>query len=280
VILRATGFGQDGPYRNRPGFARIFEAMGGLTYITGEADGQPMHPGYPIGDSIGGLFGAVGILAALWKRARDPNAPGEEIDLALTEATFRLLDILPTEFDQFGAVRGRTGNANAYSAPAAVYRTKDDRWVTLAGSTNPLFAANCRAIGRTDLIDDPRFVNNARRVEYSRELNDIFSTWCAGHTLEQVLSTFEAAQGTIAPIYSIDQIAADPQVKAREVITRIPDRDFGSIATPCVVPRFSVDPTSQRNAAGALGQDNSEFYVDGLGLAQDEFERLARNKVI
>jgi crotonobetainyl-CoA:carnitine CoA-transferase CaiB-like acyl-CoA transferase len=239
-----------------------------------------MHPGYPIGDSIGGLFGAVGILAALWKRARDPNAPGEEIDLALTEATFRLLDILPTEFDQFGAVRGRTGNANAYSAPAAVYRTKDDRWVTLAGSTNPLFAANCRAIGRTDLIDDPRFVNNARRVEYSRELNDIFSTWCAGHTLEQVLSTFEAAQGTIAPIYSIDQIAADPQVKAREVITRIPDRDFGSIATPCVVPRFSVDPTSQRNAAGALGQDNSEFYVDGLGLAQDEFERLARNKVI
>ena len=280
VILRTTGFGQDGPYRNRPGFARIFEAMGGLTYITGDPEGQPMHPGYPIGDSIGGLFGALGIVAALWKRARDPNAPGEEIDLALTEATFRLLDILPTEYDQFGVVRGRIGNANAYSAPAAVFRTKDERWVTLAGSTNPLFAANCRAIGRADLIDDPRFANNALRVEYSQELNAIFSDWCADHTLQEVLATFEAAQGTLAPIYSIDQIAADPQVKAREVITRIPDKDFGSIATPCVVPRFTVDSTSQRHAAGAVGQDNEEFYMERLGLARENFERLARDKVI
>nr|WP_283817402.1 CaiB/BaiF CoA-transferase family protein [Bradyrhizobium liaoningense] len=96
VILRATAFGQDGPYRDRPGFARIFEAMGGLTYITGEADGQPMHPGYPLGDAIGGLFGAVGALAALWKRAKNPDAPGEEIDLALTEAVFRLLDVPPS----------------------------------------------------------------------------------------------------------------------------------------------------------------------------------------
>jgi crotonobetainyl-CoA:carnitine CoA-transferase CaiB-like acyl-CoA transferase len=254
--------------------------MGGLTYITGEADGQPMHPGYPIGDSIGGLFGALGVLAALWKRARDPHAPGEEIDLALTEATFRLLDVLPVEFDQLGAVRGRVGNANAYSAPAAVYRTRDDRWVTLAGSTNPLFARNCRAIGRPDLIDDPRFVNNAKRVEYSGELNDIFSTWCRDHTLEQVLATFEAAQGTIAPIYSIDQIAADPHVKARDVITRIPDKDFGSIATSCIVPRFAADPTSQSNAAGDIGQDNEELYVNRLGLAQEDFERLARDQVI
>ena len=280
VILRTTGFGQDGPYRNRPGFARIFEAMGGLTYITGEADGQPMHPGHPIGDSIGGLFGALGIMTALWKRARDPDAPGEEIDLALTEATFRLLDILPAEFDQGGAVRGRIGNANAYSAPAAVFRTKDERWVTLAGSTNPLFANNCRAIGRPDLIEDARFANNALRVEHTAELNAIFATWCVDHTLDETLAAFEAAQGTIAPIYSIDQIASDPQVRARDVIARIPDKDFGSIATPCVVPRFTVDPTAQRNAAGDVGQDNREFYVQGLGLAEEEFARLARDKVV
>ena len=152
--------------------------------------------------------------------------------------------------------------------------------MTLAGSTNPLFAANCRAIGRTDLIDDPRFANNARRVEHTDELNAIFSAWCADHVLEDVLSAFEAAQGTIAPIYSMDQIAADPQVKAREGIARIPDKDFGSIATPCVVPRFTVDPTSQRNAAGDVGQDNRELYVDALGLAHEQFERLARDKVI
>ncbi|MEH2553800.1 crotonobetainyl-CoA:carnitine CoA-transferase CaiB-like acyl-CoA transferase [Bradyrhizobium algeriense] len=280
VILRATAFGQDGPYRDRPGFARIFEAMGGLTYITGEADGQPMHPGYPIGDAIGGLFGAVGVLTALWKRARDPNAPGEEIDLALTEAVFRLLDVLPIEFDQLGDVRGRIGNGNAYSAPAAVYRTKDDRWVTLAGSTNALFAANCRAIGRPDLVEDPRFSNNARRVGHSAALNAIFSQWCACHTLDEVLAAFTAEEGTLAPIYAIDQIAADPQAKAREMITRVPDRDFGSVAMANIVPRFSVDRTQLSGSAGDVGEDNHEIYQRWLGLSDHEIERLTQLKVI
>jgi len=280
VILRATAFGQDGPYRERPGFARIFEAMGGLTYITGESAGEPTHPGYPIGDSIGGLFGAVGVLAALWKRARDPDAPGEEIDLALTEANFRLLDVLAIEHDQLGVVRGRIGNANGYSAPAAVFRTSDGHWVTLAGSTNALYAANCRAIGRPDLIDDPRFATNDRRVKHASELNDIFAAWCAAHPLDEVLAKFNEAQGTLAPIYAIDQIAGDPQVKAREVITRVPDRDFGTVAMTNAVPRFTVDPTQMRNAAGDVGQDNREVYRDWLGLSEQQIEQLTQRKVI
>lgn len=280
VILRATAFGQDGPYRDRPGFARIFEAMGGLTYITGEPDGQPMHPGYPIGDAIGGLFGAVGALAALWKRARNPDAPGEEIDLALTEAVFRLLDVLAIEFDQLGDVRGRIGNGNAYSAPAAVYRTRDDRWVTLAGSTNALFAANCRAVGRLDLIGDPRFSTNARRVDHSAELNAIFARWCGEHTLEDVLAAFAAEEGTLAPIYAIDQIAADPQTLAREMITRVPDVDFGSVAMANVVPRFTVDRAQVHKSAGDLGEDNREIYQSWLGLSESEFERLRQQNVI
>jgi len=280
VILRATAFGQDGPYKDRPGFARIFEAMGGLTYITGEADGEPTHPGYPIGDSIGGLFGAVGVLAALWKRARDPDAPGEEIDLALTEAVLRLLDVLPIEFDQLGSVRSRIGNANGYSAPAAVFRTRDDHWVTLAGSTNTLYAANCRAIERPDLTNDPRFSSNEARVSHARELNDIFAAWCAEHDLDEVLAKFTAAQGTIAPIYAIDQIAADPQAKARNMITRVPDRDFGSVAMANVVPRFSVDVAQLRHAAGDVGQDNREVFQDWLGLSQRQFEELTASKVI
>lgn len=280
VILRATAFGQDGPYSSRPGFARIFEAMGGLTYITGEADGEPTHPGYPIGDAIGGLFGAVGVLTALWKRARDPDAPGEEIDLALTEAVFRLLDVLPIEFDQLGFVRNRIGNANGYSAPAAVFRTKDDRWVTLAGPTNALYAANCRAIGRPDLIDDPRFASNGSRVQHAAELNDIFSAWCARHDLTDVLAAFAAEQGTIGPIYAIDQIAEDPHSKAREMITRVPDRDFGSVAMANAVPRFTVDPVRLRHAAGDIGQDNREVYQDWLGLSKEQLEQFARDKVI
>lgn len=208
------------------------------------------------------------------------DAPGEEIDLALTEAVFRLLDVLPIEFDQLGEVRGRIGNGNAYSAPAAVYRTCDDRWVTLAGSTNALFAANCRAIGRPDLIEDPRFSNNARRVEHSTELNAIFAQWCGDHALADVLAAFAAEEGTLAPIYAMDQIAADPQSLAREMITRVPDRDFGSVAMSNVVPRFTVDCAQLKISAGDIGQDNREIYQRWLGLSEQDIERLAQQKFI
>ena len=280
VILRATGFGQTGPYRDRPGFARIFEAMGGLTYITGEPGGEPMHAGYPIGDAVGGVFGALGIMTALWKRAKDPTLPGEEIDLSMTEATLKLLDFLAIEHDQLGVVRERSGNANQYSAPAAVYKTADGRWVTLAGSTNALYANNCRAIGRPELIDDPRFANNAQRVTFAAELNAIFSAWCAAHTLAQVLKAFERAQGTIAPIYSIDQVFADPQMQAREAITSVPDADFGSVRMQNVVPRFVNDPGGVRNTGGAIGQDNAEIYGRWLGMDAAEQQKLKDAGVI
>lgn len=280
VILRATGFGQTGPYRNRPGFARVFEAMGGLTHITGEASGEPMHAGYPVADNVGGLFGAVGLLAALWRRAKDPNAPGEEIDLSLTEATLKLLEFLPIEYDQLGAVRERSGNANQYSAPAAVYRTRDGRWVSLAGSTNALFACNCRAIGRPDLVADPRFANNAQRVEHAEELNGVFARWCLERSLDEVMAAFDDAKGTIAPIYSIDQIEADPQMQARNAICNVPDADFGSVRMANVVPRFAGDACEIRHSGGDLGQDNARFYASELNLPTDEIHRLQTAGVI
>ena len=243
-------------------------------------EGEPMHAGYPIGDAVGGVFGALGIMTALWKRARDPDAPGEEIDLSMTEATLKLLDFLAIEHDQLGAVRERSGNANQYSAPAAVFRTMDNRWVTLAGSTNALYANNCRAIGRPELIEDPRFANNAQRVTFMQELNAIFSAWCAEHTLEDVLSAFERAQGTIAPIYSIDQIFADPQMQARDAITSVPDADFGSVRMQNVVPRFANDPGRVHTTGGAIGCDNDEIYAHWLGLNPAEQQHLKDKGVI
>ena len=280
VILRATGFGQTGPYRHRPGFARVFEAMGGLTHITGEAQGEPMHAGYPIADNVGGLLGAVGVLAALWRRARDPRAPGEEIDLSLTEATLKLLEFLPIEHEQLGHVRERSGNANQYSAPAAVYRTRDGRWVSLAGSTNALFAANCRSIDRADLAGDARFASNAQRVAHAAELNAIFAEWCAVHTLEETMAAFDRGGGTIAPIYSIDQIEADPQVRARGAICDVPDADFGTVRMANVVPRFAAAPCEIRHAGAALGSDNAAVYGRELGLDAPELERLHAEGVI
>jgi crotonobetainyl-CoA:carnitine CoA-transferase CaiB-like acyl-CoA transferase len=265
VILRTTGFGQTGPYRDRPGFARVFEAMGGLTYLTGEPGGEPMHSGHPIADTIGGLYGCIGVLAALTRRMLDRDAPGEEIDLSMTEAVFRMMDFLAIEYDQLGCVRERSGNASH---------------VSLSGSTNPLFAANCRAIGRPDLAADPRFATNGERVNHTEELNRVFSSWMRERSLAEILAAFERAGGTIAPIYSIKQIYEDPQMRAREAIVSVPDRDFGSVRMQGVVPRFTNSPGEVVSSAGALGEHNRDFYVTELGLSDAELERLREQAVV
>jgi crotonobetainyl-CoA:carnitine CoA-transferase CaiB-like acyl-CoA transferase len=219
----------------------VFEAMGGLTHVTGPADGEPMHAGYPLADNMGGLFGALGVMAALWRRARDPDAPGEEIDLALTEATLKLLEFCPSSTSSWALVRQRSGNANQYSAPAAVYRTQDGRWVSLAGSTNALFANNCRAIGRPDLVDDP-LCQQRHRVQHAAELNALFGPGAPSGRWPRCWQAFDAAGGTIAPVYDIAQIEADPHLQARQAICDVPDADFGSVRMATVVPRFAHDP--------------------------------------
>ncbi len=274
VILRTTGFGQTGPYRNKPGFARLFEAMGGLTHITGEPDGQPMHSGYPLADNLGGIFGALGIMTALWRRAQNPDQAGEEIDLSLTEAMLKVLEFLPIEYQQLGVVRQRSGNANQYSAPASVFQTLDQRWVSLSGSTNALFANNCRAIGRADLIDNPIYARNALRTQRAAELNQVFADWCAQRTLAAVLAAFEAAQGTMAPIYDIAQIEADPHFQARESICEVPDKDFGQVRMANVVPRFARHPSKISHAGGDIGQDNESFYQQELNLSAADIQQL------
>ncbi len=280
VILRVTGFGQTGPNRNQPGFARIFEAMGGLTYITGEADGEPMHAGYPLGDAIGGLFGAMSVMTALWPIARNPERKGEEIDLSLTEAMLRICDYMPSEYEQLGLVRERGGNANQYSAPSLVCRSSDGHWFTLAGSTNALWERNCRSIGQPELIQDPRFRDNASRVIHAKALNGIFRDWCATQTADQVSEAFRVHGGTISRIYSSADIARDPHFAARGALVDVPDADFGTIRQVAPVPRFSSGTAPLANSAQALSHDNDEVYGDWLGLDAAERVRLKELGVI
>ncbi len=280
VILRATAFGQTGPYSKRPGFTRAFEAISGVTYITGDPASEPMHMGFHIGDAVGGLFGAVGILAALWKRAANKDLPGEEIDLSLTEGMLRLADFLPIEYDQLGTVRERVGNSNHFSAPTLVCKTRDGKWVSLSGGSPSIFANNCRAIGRDDLIEDPRFLTSPLRARNKDILNDIFRTWCAEHELSEVLSAFAAASGSLAPIYSIDQVFEDPHMIERKAIVPVPDCDFGEVRMQNVVPRFTREPGVVRSSAGALGADNEEVFGDWLGLSPADRERLRADGVL
>ncbi|MGE0459726.1 MAG: CaiB/BaiF CoA transferase family protein [Bauldia sp.] len=280
VILRSTAFGQDGPYSGRPGFTRVFESMSGITYITGEPDRDPMHLGFHIGDAVGGVFGALGIMAALWKRAKDPSLPGEEIDLSLTEGMLRLLDFVPIEYDQTGYVRERTGNSNHFSAPTFVCRTRDGQWISISGGNNALFANNCRAIGREDMIDDPRFKTSVARAQNKDTINAIFRSWIEERDYAEVNERMVKAQGTLAPVYSIDQVFKDPQMVARDAIVPVADEDFGEVRMQNVVPRFTQEPGTVRSTAGSLGADNDEVYGGLLGLSAEERQRLKSDGVI
>jgi crotonobetainyl-CoA:carnitine CoA-transferase CaiB-like acyl-CoA transferase len=262
VLLRVTGFGQDGPAARRPGFARLFEAMSGLAHLTGEIDGPPIHPSYPMGDAIGGLFGALSIMTALHSVRSDRAKRGQVVDLSLTEAVFRLLDFQTIAYDQLGQIVRRNGNLNPYSAPSDIYPTRDGKYVSLSGSTNNTFAANLRSIGRTDLAADPRYGSNKLRVENSKEIDAIFRQWFVEHDLAEILAIFSREGGTLAPIYSIDMIFEDEQYKAREAIVSVPDETFGSVRMQGVVPRFSRSPCRVRSSAGRLGQDNDQVLKE------------------
>jgi crotonobetainyl-CoA:carnitine CoA-transferase CaiB-like acyl-CoA transferase len=280
VILRATGFGQTGPYRDRRGFAKVFEAMAGLTYMTGDPDGVPMGVGYPIGDAIGGLFATTSVLAALLGMARGTIAQGEEIDLSLTEATFRVLDSQTISYDQTGEVASRNGNQSYYSAPANVFSTSDDQYVSLSGSTEAIFRANARAIGEPDLGDDPRFTTNVKRIENRPAIDKIFNAYFSSHTAEEAIEAFTREGGTLTPIYSIDRIFDDPQFQAREAITTAQDDDFGEVRVQNVVPKFSRNPGEVRHTARSLGRDNAAVFAEYLGLSEADLGELSEKKVI
>jgi len=280
VILRVTGFGQTGPYSGYAGFARLFEAYAGLTYITRAPGEPPMHPGYPIGDPVGGVFGAFGVLAALMHRAKHPDAPGQEIDLSCTEAMMRLLEVLPIEYDQLGQVHEPIGNGNAYVSPGGMFRSADGEWLTFTAATQSVFERFCRLIGRPELVADPRFANNPLRMKHSQELNGIVAQWIGARPYRDALRELSEAGVSVAPVYSNRDIAEDPQVLFRKSITRVEDADFGSVAVPCVVPRLSATPGEARSAGPAAGAHNAEVYGGWLGLSESEQSELRRSGVI
>jgi crotonobetainyl-CoA:carnitine CoA-transferase CaiB-like acyl-CoA transferase len=280
TILRVTGFGQSGPYRNYAGFARLFEAYSGLTYITGEPDGAPTHPSYPIGDPISGVFGAFGVLVALVHRMKHPDAPGQEIDLSCTEALLRLLEVLPIEYEQLGLVHARLGSTNALVAPAGVFRSGDGEWVTFTAATQSVFERFCALIGRSDLLADPRYADNPSRMQHIEELNAIVAQWIGERTLAEIVARLSEAGVSVAPIYSNRQVLEDPHFRARNSIVRAKDEDFGSVSVPGVVPRLSATPGEVRTSGPAPGAHNAEVYGGWLGLSEAERERLRAAGVI
>ena len=281
IVLRVTGFGQTGPYARRPGFARIFEAMSGFTHLTGEAGGPPQHMNFPLGDAIAGLFGAFSIATALAERNAKPKAEqkGVEIDLSATEAMMRLLDPLAAEYRFSGAARGRTGSRAGYTAPSNVYQTADGEWITLVGSSDPIFARLCRAMGQAHLATDPAYVSNVRRTENLGVLDDIVAAWCSSLTLAELGERLEREEVPFSKVYSTADVQADPHFRARGATIELIDPVLGAIPAPAPVPRFTGREAVVPCVGPDTGQDNAQVYGD-LGLSAAQQGALAAAKVI
>jgi crotonobetainyl-CoA:carnitine CoA-transferase CaiB-like acyl-CoA transferase len=216
----------------------------------------------------------------LLARARNPDAPGQEIDLSCTEAMLRLLEVLPIEYDQLGQVHEPVGNGNAYVAPAGVFRCAGGEWVTFTAATQNVFARFCKLLGRDELVADPRYCDNPSRMRNAAELNAIVAAWIGARSCGDVLRELSEAGVAVAPVYTNRQIMEDPHFRARESITRVKDEDFGAVAVPGVVPRLSATPGAARTAGPAPGAHNDEVYRGWLGIGEDEMRALKSSGVI
>jgi len=279
ILLRISGFGQTGPYKNRAGFGRVAEAMSGLTNLIGEPDGPPMSPGYPLGDLIAGIFGSLSIMMALYHRDLGGGA-GQVIDLALFEAVFRFLDFDPIQYDQMKTVHKRTGNRVAYVAPSSMFKTKDGKYLTLAASTQSVWLRLAEAIGRKDMTTDPKFIDNPARVENSVECNGIVGAWIEQHSRDEVIEHFDKFGVAYSAVFDMEDAFRDIQYHAREAMVRVPDPDLGEAIVQNVVPKFSATPGSVDFLGRKLGEDNEAIYCGELGLSKEKLQELKEAGII
>jgi len=279
VVIRLTGFGQTGPYRSRPGFARVFEAMSGFTNLTGEAGGTPLHSNYPVGDSVAGVFCAFSIAAEIARLRGDPDALGCEVDLAATEALFRLLDPLPVEHEQLGQVRRSAGNVTTYTAPSNMYRSGDGVHFSLVASSQAIYERLCHAVERPGWISDARFSTNPARVANMPALDGELGRWFGARDFEEIASRLNAHEIPFSKVNSIADIQADAHFQAREAIIRLPDPDYGSLPAPCIVPRVPGRSMPVPRTGPAVGEHNAQVYAE-FGIDAAELAALRAQHVI
>jgi crotonobetainyl-CoA:carnitine CoA-transferase CaiB-like acyl-CoA transferase len=265
VLVRISGFGQTGPYRERAGFGTLAEAMSGFAAITGEPDGPPTLPPFGLADSIAGLAAANATLMALYHRDAHGGA-GQEIDVSILEPLVTVLGPQPTIYDQLGEVPERTGNRSVNNAPRNTYRTADDKWVAVSTSANSVAERVMRLIGHPELVDEPWFATGSGRVEHVELLDEIVSEWVRARTRDEVVAVFSEAGAAIAPVYDVAELMADPQIVARDAITQVEDPDLGPVRMQNLLFRMSETPGAIRFTGRALGADTDAILGDELGF--------------
>ena len=279
IMIRITGFGQTGPYKNRPGFGTLAEAISGFAHITGQQDGPPTLPSFALGDGITSLVGTYSVMMALYHRDVHGKT-GQVIDLSIYESMFPVIGPQAIEFDQLGKVQGRNGNRSTRGVPRNAYETSDNKWVAISASASDMAFRLFKAIGRADMVENPRYADQAKRLENGDEVDGIVADWIRSHPLNEVLPQFEAFGVPAAPVYDISQIYEDPQYQARETIIELEDDDFGSVKMANIPPRFSKNPGHIRYPGrAAVGHDTVEILQE-MGLSDQDIETLVENNIV
>jgi crotonobetainyl-CoA:carnitine CoA-transferase CaiB-like acyl-CoA transferase len=277
VLARVTGFGQFGPYSNRPGFGTIAESMSGFAHVTGQPDGPPTLPPFGLADGIAALATACAILMAL--RARDATGKGQVVDLAIIEPIFTVLGPQPIAYDQLGMVQERTGNRSNNNAPRNTYQTKDGKWVAISTSAQNIAERVMRLVGRPEFIEEPWFQKGSERAKHADELDEAVGSWISERTTDEVVEAFEEANAAITPIYNIADIMQDPQYQALDSIITVDDSELGPIKMQNVLFRLSETPGEVKWSGPRLGEHNEEVYGE-LGIDEERLEELAEKGVV
>ena len=277
IMLRISGYGQTGPYRDRPGFGVVAEAMSGLRHLTGEPGRVPVRVGVSIGDTLAALHGVIGILLAL--QHRHASGQGQVVDVALYEAVFNCMESLLPEYSAFGAVRGPAGSAMPGIAPTNAYRCRDGAYALIAGNGDSIFKRLMLCIGRPDLAADASLTDNAGRVLRVQELDEAIGRWASSLTVEEALAALERAEVPAGKIYTVADIAADPHYAARGMLQAVQMDDGSELAVPGFVPKLSATPGSHRRNAPALGQD-TDAVLREIGLSEVQIGALRKRGIV
>jgi crotonobetainyl-CoA:carnitine CoA-transferase CaiB-like acyl-CoA transferase len=279
IVASLSGFGQTGPWRDRPSYDIITQASSGFMSLTGFPGNPPTRGGGSLGDYVQGLFGAIGVLAAL--AARERTGRGQAVDVSSQDGMFSLLDCWPSMHAASGRMPEQVGNAHLGTAPYDCYRATDG-WVVIAVASNKLFRALAAAIGRPELGGDERFKHVSARLQRREEVNGIIGAWVGQRSVAEVVEALGPAGAGVpcSPVYTVDQLLAHPQLVARGMIQRLAHPILGELVVPGVVPKLSETPGEIRSYGPDLGQHNDEIYGTLLGLSPDERRRLRDTKAI
>ncbi len=278
TMVRISGYGQTGPYKDRPGFGAIGEAMGGIRYTTGEAGGVPARVGVSLGDSLASLHAVMGALMSVL-RVKMGNGDGQVVDVSLVESVFNLMESLVPEYDLLGHVRERSGGALPGIAPSNTYPTRDGSYVVIAGNSNPIYKRLMHAIGRADMAEDPQFAQNDGRAAQEKLIDAAIAGWTSAHTIDEVLEVLERAEVPAGRIYSVKDIVADPHYQARDMLldTELPDGVH--VKMPGIVPKLSETPGEVRWQGPTLGE-HTDSVLSGLGVAPAEIAAMRERGVV